>query len=121
MKKILIIEANAEKINATIKTAEGRATARTITAKMIMDRLAKIKVPKNRLDGTMLVYDGAEHFPSAYRYRPESTHFKAENRKGKWYLVDVYRDTCPNRYSYDTSIQYSEAAKEWIIEQASKF
>lgn len=119
MKQILINEKNTVKINDAIKAAEGRATARTITAETIFSRLARIAVPKSRLDGTTVHYDGAEHFPSAYRYRPESTHFTAENKGGKWYLVDVWRDTCPNRYSHDTIVNYSESAKAWIIESAS--
>ena len=114
--KILIT--NENKLNAAIAEAEGRATVRTIKADDIAWILNKIKVPKSKLDGTTVHYDGAEHFPNAYKYRPESTHFTAENIKGKWYVTDIYRATCPNRTTWNTCIEYSPNAKEWILENA---
>ena len=114
-----ILVTNEQKLNAAIREAEGKATARTITAKDVVRILDRIKVPKNKLNGTVVRYDGAEHFPNAYKYRPESTHFVAENIKGKWYVMAVFRDTCPNRSTWDTMISYSPEAKDWIIENAS--
>lgn len=110
---------NEMKLAEAIKQAEGRATARTITVDDIKRQLEKIPVPKAKLDGTKVHYNGAEHFPNAYKYRPESTHFIAENIKGKWYITDIYRDTCPNRETWRMSIKYSEAAKAWLLENAS--
>lgn len=111
---------NTDKLSKAIADAQGKATARTITAGGICHILDKIKVPKNRLNGTMVHYDGGEHFPNAYKYRPESTHWIAENINGKWYVVDIYRDTCPNRNGWSGEIKYSDPAKEWIIENMSK-
>lgn len=110
---------NTEKLTEAIKAAEGKATARTITAKDIVYVLNKINIPKNRLDGTVVHYDGGEHFPSAYKYRPESTHWTAENRNGRWYVTDIRRAYCPNRKTSSGHIEFSEDAKEWIIQQAS--
>ena len=110
---------NETKVNEAIKKAEGRATARTVTARDIVNQLNKIRVPKSKLSGTVVHYDGAEHFPNAYKYRPESTHWVAENKNGKWYLTDVYRHTCPNRYKWRMGIEFSDVAKQWIIENES--
>ena len=113
-----ILVTNGKKLTEAIMKAEGRATARTITATDICHVLDKIKVPKSKLDGTVVYYDGGEHFANAYKYRPESTHFRAENIKGKWYITDIRRDTCPNR-ERSGRISYGEQAKAWIVEDAS--
>ena len=112
---------NTEKLAAAIKEAEGRATARTIKAENIQYILHEVGegIPKAKLHGTKVYYSGAEHFPSAYRYRPESTHWTAENVKGKWYVTEIKRSTCPNRSSSNTYVEYSEEAKQRILENAS--
>ena len=117
-KRINVI--NTKKLEEAIKKAEGRATARTVDVRSIILCLDLIKVPKARLNGTKVEYDGGEKFPNAYKYRPESTHWKAENVNGRWYITDIWRDTCPNR-STSMHVEYSEAAKAWILEEASKF
>lgn len=111
---------NTVKLNEAIKTAEGKATARTIKATQIVSTLQEIEkgIPKKKMSGTRVHYTGAEHFPNAYKYRPESTHWIAENINGKWYVIDIYRDTCPNRSSWNTEVNYSEAAKQAILEKA---
>ena len=110
---------NEAKLNAVLDEVQGRSTARTVSAGDIIYRLGKIRVPKSRLHGTTVHYDGAEHFPNAYKYVPESTHWIAENVNGRWYVTDIYRGICPNRKSWDTVITYSESAKQWILEDAS--
>ena len=112
---------NIEKLAEAIRTAEGKAKVRTISAEKIVDIINEIgkDIPKKRLSGTTVLYDGAEHFPNAYRYRPESTHFEAENVNGRWYITNIYRGACPNRYKYNTIVSYSDEAKEYILEQAS--
>ena len=111
---------NTVKLNEAIKTAEGKATARTVEATQIQYTLHEIEagIAKKKMSGTRVHYTGAEHFPNAYKYRPESTHWIAENINGKWYVVDIYRDTCPNRSSWNTEVNYSEAAKQAILEKA---
>lgn len=112
---------NEEKLTAAIKEAEGRATARTVTANDIIRVLNNVGkgIPKTKLSGTIVHYDGAEHFPNAYKYRPESTHWTAENIKGKWYVTNIARCTCPNRERWNTSITYSEEAKQAILDNVS--
>ena len=117
-----IIITNTEKLATAIKEAEGRATARTITPNKIISTLEDVSrgIPKALLHGTMVEYTGAEHFPNAYKYRPESTHWSAENIKGKWYVTNIFRSVCPNRND-NTWVRYSDEAKQRIIENASNF
>lgn len=117
MKKINV--KNKEKLVLAIKEAEGRATARTVTYDDIVSVLEDIKVPKSRLHGTIVKYDGGQHFPRAYKYRPESTHWTAINSHGKWYITEICRSYCPNRLS-NGFISYSEDAKKWILSKASE-
>lgn len=109
-----------EKLTKALDKAQDRAKARTITAQDIVDTLNGISVPKSRLNGTKVFWDGAEHFPNAYKYIPMSTHWTADNINGKWYVTDIFRATCPNRKTSQGEITFSDSAKEWILEQASK-
>lgn len=112
---------NETKLEQAIKEAEGRATARTTSVKEIKDVLNHVGcgIAKAKLDGTKVRFDGAEHFPATYKYRPESTHWVAENVKGKWYITNIYRHTCPNRIKWNTHIEYSECAKAALLEKMS--
>lgn len=112
---------NEEKLATAIKEAEGKATARTVTVDDIRRTLAKIGngIAKAKLHGTTVHYTGAEHFPNAYRFRPESTHWVAKNIKGKWYVVKIFRDTCPNRTTWNTEVDFSDEAKKAIIDKMS--
>lgn len=115
-----IIITNKEKLNEAISEVEGKATARTIDAERIDDILNEIGkgIAKTKLHGTKVYYNGAEPFSNSYKYRPMSTHFQAENIKGKWYVTNIFRDTCPRRIN-NTLIVYSEEAKAAIISNAS--
>lgn len=112
---------NIGKLETAIKEAEGKATARTITAPEIQYILHEIEdgIAKKKLHGTRVHYTGAEYFPKSYKYRPESTHWVAENINGKWYVVEIFRGICPNRRTYNVEITYSETAKQAILENAS--
>ena len=112
---------NEEKLATAIKEAEGRATVRTVTVADIRRTLSRIDdgIAKAKLDGTKVHYTGAEHFPNAYKYRPESTHWIAENIKGRWYVTDIFRGTCPNRTTWNTEVNFSEEAKKAIIDKMS--
>ncbi len=115
-----IIVTNQEKLNAAIREAEGKATVRTVSATGIIMVLNKVgsNIAKSKLSGTKVHYDGGQHFAKAYKYTPESTHWIAENIKGKWYITDIYRGICPNK-TKNTHVEYSETAKQAIIENAS--
>ena len=111
---------NQARLQATIDEIQKRSTTRLITAESIRDMLSSIKVPKSRLSGTIVVYDGGESFPRSYGYAPMSTHWTAENRNGLWYIIDIQRGRCPNRKSgHKARVQWSDAAKTWILEQST--
>lgn len=120
MKALVINEKNAPKIDDIIKAAEGRATARTITAADIIKecdaqliKLYGLGASLKSLTGTKICIDiNAQKFPSAYKYTPDSTHFEAVFDGRAWRLYDVYRYTCtPNR----GSIQLPENAQKMIL------
>ncbi len=115
-----------EKLEKAIKEAEGRATSRTVTVESIVDILngiaKKYDIPKSKLHGAKLHYDGGEHFPSACFKcgSPMSTHWTAENVRGKCYITDIKRDYCPSRSTSSGRIEYSDVAKEAILKKASQ-
>lgn len=99
MKKIRIT--NTEKLPGMIQAAEGRATARTITPANIAEMLdtvtERILALSTRKDatGTKITADcNAQHFPNAYKYIPESTHFTAVLKSTGWTVTSIYRDRC---------------------------
>lgn len=105
MKNIKITEANREKIAAAIKEAEGRATARTATAKDLFDsvkeienRLSNLNVPKNkRKEMSFRICPEAQKFPGAYKWNPEATCFWIIGTSSGWNLILILRDSCPTR------------------------
>ena len=112
----------SEKLSQAIKEAEGKARVRTVTAEdieRILDNISN-NIPKAKLHGTKVFYDGAEKFPNAYKYIPESTHWTAENCNGRWYVTDIYRGKCPNKIN-NTFVKYSEEAKQRILQNASNY
>lgn len=117
MRKINIT--NLEKLQDALNEVQKGCSARIITAKDIVSVLTGIEVPKSRLHGTTVTWDGAESFPGAYKYTPQSTHWLAENVNGRWYVTDIFRCECPNRSTRQGMVYFSDDAKAWIIEQFS--
>lgn len=119
-KQIIIDQAHAEKLTEAIKAAEGRATARTITAEDVIKecdrqlvRLYGLGASLDELDGTEIRVDiNAQDFPNAYKYIPESTHFCATFSGKKWRLTYVCRNTCRKNRG---SVKVPEAAKKSIM------
>lgn len=87
-----------DQLSEAIKTVEGRASARTITADDIIDalaevdkRLALISTKKDAI-GTIAHIDvNAQRFPNAYKYAPESTQFDAELKRDGWRITNIFR------------------------------
>lgn len=89
------------KITAAIKEAEGRATARTITYRDVLDAIieveTKLNVARKYLDGVSFRCDpNAQRFSSAYKYMPDSTHISLVYSKGAWRLTNIVRCKCNN-------------------------
>lgn len=125
MKRIIIDDAHRDEIDAALDEAQHRCTARALTAQRIIDICEhiteKANIPKSALKGTRVYYNGAEKFPSAYRYRPESTHFRAEYDGRAWRLLSIARDTCPNRSTSNVYIAYSDSAKAALLDRFAEY
>jgi len=117
-------EKTAEQLTAEIKKAEGRATARTITAENLVETLIEIEnrlgITKKSMEGIRVVVDyNAQTFPSAYKYRPESTFFVAVYNKG-WKLTDIRRDWTRSP-KQAVQIEHTEDSKKAIIDRMTHF
>lgn len=122
MKEIIIKTENAEKIMNAINDVQGKAKARTIDSFEDIERILEDihqrlgDIPKKALEGTLVYYDFRQHFPSAYRYLPDSTHLDLVYRKGTWRLLRVGRGRCPNTLKqYPYELHLSDEAKEAIL------
>lgn len=123
MKEIIVKPENAEKINAVIKAAEGRAKERTTDFNRLVRIIEGIekrigKMPKKSLEGTTFTHDHRQHFPNSYKYRPSSTWVRCIYSKGSWRLIDCGRDYCPNVNDYyEYKLALSETAKAEILKR----
>lgn len=114
-----IIITNSNKLSEAIKAAEVRTRTRRITPEDITEGChmaeKRMGIPRIHMDGVSISVDmNAQKFPSCYKGIPESTHFNAINRKGKWYVTEVYRSKC--RYAgHEVKIRLTDAAKEAVI------
>lgn len=117
---IAITEKNIDRINEAIKKAEGRATARTVTAKDILkaveDLEHKLGILKKDMEGITAVIDvNAQDFPRAYKYTPDSTIVEIVRKKSGWSLVDVERDwTRSTKHKY--AVKLTPEAEQAIID-----
>lgn len=122
-KKLYINGKNLEAIKTAIETAEGKATARTLTVPGLMSKLAAAErmlmyPPKKDLAGTRVrVHASTEKLPSAYRYRADSTQAVAEHDDKGWILVEVVRDTLrqSSANKYGLEIEPSEGVRAHIL------
>lgn len=73
----------------------------------------ELRVPVAKLAGTRIIYTGAQHFPNAYKGRPESTQFHAVHNGREWRVIRISRDTCPDRLS-NIVVWASDLTKEAI-------
>ena len=107
-------------LESAIRIAEGRATARTITAQDIIDTIDKVQNHleflsgiKKDMVGTIFTADiNQQRFPRAYKYTPESTHFSAYLARDGWRVSEISREACRNRAAgTGISIRLTEATK----------
>lgn len=122
-KKLYINGKNLEAIKVTIETAEGKATARTLTVPDLLSKLAAAErmlmyPSKKDLAGTRVrVHASTEKLPSAYRYPADSTQVVAEHDGKGWILVEVVRDTLrqSSASKYGLEIEPSKGARAHIL------
>ena len=114
-----------KRLNTAITEAEGRATARTIIVKDIIDEIAFVEktlgLPKKLLEGVCVYIDSnAQDFPKAYTWMPESTKFHAEFRSGSWRITKIYRGPC-SRYGCGHQLNLTDAARDALIGKMRMF
>ena len=114
-----IIITNTDELNKAIDAAEKSARVRKITSKDIAEgcRMAETRMGifRKYMDGVTISVDmNAQDFSCCYRGFPESTHFDAINRRGKWYVTDIYRSRCC-RAGHKVEIKLTDAAKDAVI------
>lgn len=114
-----------EKLAAALDEVQRRAKVRTISADDVKSALLsinkKLDIPKKHLDGVQICVDiHAQTFPSAYKYRPESTQFVAVNIRGTWYVTGVSRsDTM--RPTKAVLCRLTDEAKAALVESRASF
>lgn len=120
-----INEKNLAKLEKEIEKAEGRATARTITAEDMISACKKVErkldIHKVDLIGVEVSVDlNAETLPHAYKWRAESTQFGAVYKKGGWELISVQRDYLrPNGHEFH--VRLTEQAEKAVLKRNSCF
>ena len=114
-----------DKLQAVLDSGQKRAKTRVIISIMVYDALTEIEnklgISKKALDGVKVYVDvNDQNFPKAYKYKPESTWFNAEFKRGTWYLTDVYRDETA-RLNRGKIVELTEAAKTAVLENMACF
>jgi hypothetical protein len=97
MKPINVQEKNADKINAVLLIANGRANSHTITrvweirdiADAANDYLADLGLSKSRMVGAKVSFVSGGDVPSAYKWQRKVTHVELECRKSGWFLNSI--------------------------------
>lgn len=116
---------NAAKLDAMIKEAEGRATARRLTPAAIVEaletvqeRLFTVSTKKDAVGTEVSVDVNHQHFPNAYKYTPESTHFIAIYTARGWKVMRIWRDRCWPESTL-ACINFTDATRAAMVERLS--
>lgn len=114
-------KAAKDRIEKELAYIQRSCVARTITyadiERALNDVEKRIGVPRCKLDGTEVVVDvNGDNFPSAYKYTPYSTVFRAVNKSGKWVLLDVYRAPS-HRFNQRVKCTLSDTTKKSVLER----
>lgn len=109
-------------LTEAIDAEQKRCTARKLDAERLCRALReaekKLDLPKRLLDGIIVSVDvNAQDFPKAYKYTPESTHFKATYKSGSWRVTDIWRGET-SKSSRGTVVTLTEEAKAAILDRA---
>ena len=120
-KPIYIVPRNRSALlQAVLDEAQGRAKVRTISVEDLFcvcqdaeKELTSHGVTKAHLRGVEIVADPcAQKFPSAYKYVPISTQFKAEYGPSGWRLVWMARDICGTK---DRILHFNDTVERDIL------
>lgn len=119
------LHAELDKLNAIIASEEGRAKERRIDARMVCEAIEQIEdrlsLPKKRMEGIIAEVDmNAQDFPSAYKWKAQSTRLRMEYRNGSWRILSIYRDDC-RREKARYLLNLTEDARQAILERHTVF
>lgn len=117
---------NIIKLNGELRTIQGGARVRTITAEKMLSALACLErnlgVPRRCLNGMKVRIDcNAQDYAKAYNGIPYSTQFEAEYHNG-WKITAIERREAKRngrKYRYDI-LAISNEAREKIVENVIK-
>ena len=111
------------KADEMLEEIQKKCKVRTINmmdvCKALTEINEKLSIQKKAMNGITACIDvNSQAFPRAYKYTPESTHFKAEYKKGQWIITDIYRDICrPN----NSTMCLTEDAKQAVLDRLTKW
>lgn len=120
-----IYSTNLEALAEAISNAEGRATARTMSAEYVDSKLFYVVnrylngMPKKSITGTRAtIHASTEKLPSSYKYRAESTQAEFMHDGKGWVLVSVWRGTLKQSSAAKEGVELelSDTAKEWLLD-----
>lgn len=111
-------------LKAAIEEAEGRSRERRITPRDVVQWVetidCELDISKASMKGvTARVVDGAQHFPSAYKYTPEATAFWMEHNGRSWSVTRIERVPC--NFQHKVELSLTDAAKAAVISRVSQF
>lgn len=112
---------NLEKIAPILNQVQKRQRARLLSLVKIVGILEQserlLKEADALFPGVAIHYDGAEHFPRAYNGTPTSTHFRAVFDGSAWDIVNITREKCPNRKTWNTTaiLPDGSGAKTFLV------
>ena len=119
------LHAELDKLNAIIAGEEGRAKERRIDARMVCEAIEQIEdrlsLPKKCMEGIIAEVDmNAQDFPSAYKWKAQSTRLRMEYRKGSWRILSIYRADC-RREKARYMLALTEDARQAILDRHTVF
>ena len=127
MKPIIINEKNEDCINEVIEAVQKNAKARKIAGyaeliAVICEVESTLKISAAAMDGCEIIIDNATCLAKSYKYTlsAQATGCRMIYHNRSWRLVNVWRDTVPNRRTklyYHTII--TPAARDAIINRMS--
>ena len=126
---IIINEGNRAKIESALKSAQGKATERTMDFADVCDAVSAIDSHLGKLGLSEALKDGAKvfcqpgagKFPRAYKYVPMATFVEVVRRNRKWRLVEVGRCDCNRSKRFHIRFGNRDAVADALVTRAGKF
>lgn len=122
---IVIKPANVARLQAALSAAEGRSSARLISAEYLIRLTAELDKQLRRYS-TLKAMQGivvklaphAERFPNAYKWRPEGTACRIKYSSGNWKLINCCREYCDNPANGSCILHMPDAMHAEMVQRA---